>query len=62
MLMVLDVGHSSADDIVSRSVICRNTLKEEHARILGVVLNQVLPLQPADIQTMLMSSRGCINL
>ena len=42
VLMVMDVGTSTAADIVDRSMICKNTIKEEHAQVIGVVLNQVI--------------------
>ena len=42
VLMVLDAGSASAEDIVNRAMICRRTIKENHARIIGLVLNQVL--------------------
>lgn len=43
ILMVLDAGSSSAQEIVNRSLICRKTITDANASVLGVVLNQVPP-------------------
>ena len=39
--MILDAGSASAEDIVNRAMICRKTIKENNASIIGFVLNQV---------------------
>lgn len=40
-LMILNAKSDSAGDVLNRLLICKSTIEEQHAKIIGVVLNQV---------------------